>query len=257
MFLGRNSLSAAVVRSSMPNSGTRNETQMLERCQEVLGYRFHDPNALREALTHASGADHRLISNERLEFLGDAILGAVVCELLFRQFPEYLEGDLTRIKSEVVSRRTCAKISQHLELSQFLILGKGMGVHAETPSSVLADVFESLIGAIYLDGGMEAAREFIIQHIEPEIDATVEGQGGTNFKSHLQQVAQRRFGATPTYLLLDEKGPDHSKCFKIAAQVGSECYAPAWGPNKKDAEQRAARNALSQLAGDPIPFESD
>jgi ribonuclease-3 len=241
----------------MANSVTRDETPMLERCEEVLGYRFRDQTALREALTHASGADHRLISNERLEFLGDAILGAVVCELLFRKFPEYLEGELTRIKSVVVSRRTCAKISQRLGLSRFLILGKGMGVHGETPSSVLSDVFESLVGAIFLDGGMEAARQFIVQHIEPEIDATVDGHGGTNYKSHLQQVAQRRFGATPTYLLLDEKGPDHSKCFKIAAQVGCECYPPAWGPNKKDAEQRAARNALSQLAGDPIPFESD
>jgi ribonuclease-3 len=241
----------------MPDPTQRDDTAALEHCQEVLKYRFNDPTYLREALTHASGANHRLVSNERLEFLGDSILGAIVCEQLFRKFPEYLEGDLTRVKSVVVSRRTCAKISQELGLDEFLVLGKGMGGQDETPSSALADVFESLIGAIYLDGGMEAAKRFIVRHIEAEIDATVGGQGSINYKSQLQQVAQRQFGETPTYLLLDEKGPDHSKCFKISAQIGSQRYAPAWGRNKKDAEQRAAMNAMSQLSGEPVPFESD
>src|SRR5262249_14344672 len=159
--------------------------------------------------------------------------------------------------SVVVSRQTCAKISQNLGIDEFLVLGKGMGSHVETPPSVLADVFESLIGAIYLDGGMEAAERFIIRHIEAEVDLAVGGQGGLNYKSKLQQFAQRQFGETPTYLLLDEKGPDHSKCFKISAQIGRQRYAPAWGRNKKDAEQRAAMNALSQLDGEPIPFASD
>src|SRR5829696_678719 len=241
----------------MPDPTPRDETTQLEHCQDVLHYTFRDETYLREALTHASGANHRLASNERLEFLGDAILGAIVCELLFRKFPEYLEGDLTRIKSVVVSRRTCAKISQNLGLDEFLVLGKGMGGQDETPSSALADVFESLIGAIYLDGGMEAAKRFIVRHIEAEIDATVGGQGGSNYKSHLQQVAQRLFGETPIYLLLDEKGPDHSKCFKVSAQIGSRCYPPAWGPNKKDAEQLAAMNALGQLTGSPDAFEAE
>ena len=235
----------------------RDDSRLVMDCQEVVGYWFHDPTMLLEALTHASGANHRLSSNERLEFLGDAILGAVVCDLLFRKFPDYQEGELTRIKSIVVSRRACAKISEALGLDEFLILGKGMGSHENTPPSVLADVFESLIGAIFLDGGMEAARKFIITHIEPEIDAAVDGQGGLNYKSNLQQMAQREFGETPTYLLLDEKGPDHSKCFKISAPIGRQRYAPAWGPNKKEAEQRAALNALSQMSGEPIPFESD
>ena len=241
----------------MPDHRSRDEAELLEDCQRVLGYRFRDLSYLRAALTHASGADHRLASNERLEFLGDAIFGAVVCDLLYDKFPEYLEGELTRIKSVVVSRRTCATVSRRLGIEEFLVLGKGMGTQGQTPASVLADVFESIVGALYLDGGMEAARRFIVEHIAPEIDATVEGQGGTNYKSTLQQAAQRQFGETPTYLLLDEKGPDHSKCFKIAAQIGPRRYAAAWGPNKKDAEQRAARNALSQLAGDPIPFPAD
>jgi ribonuclease-3 len=241
----------------MSDPSARDDFDTLEHCQRVLRYRFKDPTYLREALTHASGADHRLVSNERLEFLGDAILGAIVCELLFRKFPDYLEGDLTRVKSVVVSRRTCAKISGELGFDEFLVLGKGMGSRDETPSSVLADVFESLVAAIYLDGGMDAAKQFIVRHIEAEIDEAVGGQGGVNYKSNLQQVAQRQFGETPTYQLLDEKGPDHSKCFKIAAQIGRQQYPPAWGRNKKDAEQRAAMNALSKLAGEPIPFESD
>ena len=241
----------------MARTSHRDHAELLDDCQEVIGYRFRDPAILREALTHASGANHRLVSNERMEFLGDAILGAVVCDMLYRKFPDYLEGDLTRIKSVVVSRRTCAKISQELGIGEFLIIGKGMGSHEQTPSSMMADVLESLIGAVYLDGGMEAARRFIVQQIGPEIDAVEDGKGGVNHKSRLQQVSQRQFGETPSYLLLDEKGPDHSKCFKMAARIGDRCYAPAWGPNKKDAEQHAALNALCQIAGEPLPFESD
>jgi ribonuclease-3 len=241
----------------MPPTIHRDGSRRAVECQDVLGYQFSDLHLLQEALTHASGADHRLTSNERLEFLGDAILGAVVCDLLFRKFPEYLEGELTKIKSIVVSRHTCAKISQDLGIDEFLVMGKGMGSRSQTPVSMLADVFESLIGAIYLDGGMEAAREFVVRHIEPEIDAAVDVGNGLNYKSNLQQFAQREYGATPTYLLLDEKGPDHSKCFKISARIGERRYAPAWGRTKKEAEQRAALNALCQVAGDPLPHASD
>lgn len=241
----------------MNDPSLRGLPPLFEHCEAVLNYTFRDPSYLRAALTHASGADHRLASNERLEFLGDAILGAIVCEFLYRKFPEYLEGELTRVKSVVVSRRTCAKISERLGFDEFLILGKGLGSQDQTPSSILSDVFESLVGAIYLDGGMEAAKQFIVRHIEAEIDETVDGQMGANHKSNLQHVAQRQFGETPNYILLDEKGPDHSKCFKIAAQIGTHRYPPAWGRNKKDAEQRAAINALSQLAGNPLPFAAD
>jgi ribonuclease-3 len=241
----------------MSDPTTRLDDGTLATCEHVLGYNFKDRSLLRSALTHASGADHRLASNERLEFLGDAILGAVVCERLFRRFPDYLEGDLTRLKSHVVSRRVCAGRSKALGLHEFLILGKGMGPHAQAPASVLADVFESLVGAIYLDGGFAAAQRFIVGQLDPEIDRAVEKEGISNHKSEFQQLAQRQFGATPTYLLLDEKGPDHSKCFKMAAVVGEQNYPPAWGATKKDAEQRAALNALCTLAGEPVPFTAD
>jgi ribonuclease-3 len=229
----------------------------LENCEKRIGYVFSDKGLLQAALTHASGAEHRLASNERLEFLGDAILGAVVCELLYHQYPEYLEGDLTKIKSVVVSRQTCAKISEVLGMQEFLILGKGMTTHPTVPASLLADVFESLVAAIYLDGGDRAARNFVEAHLGPEIELAVDGESGGNYKSLLQQLAQREHGTTPTYQLLDEKGPDHSKCFKIAAQVGSCRFPPAWGRNKKEAEQRAARNALNELTGNSVPFSSE
>ncbi len=221
----------------------------LAGCETRIGYTFKDKSLLYAALTHASGAETRLSSNERLEFLGDAILGAVVCEMLFHRYPEYLEGDLTKIKSVVVSRKTCTKISQELGIQEWLILGKGMTTSPVIPPSLLADVFESLLAAIYLDGGDAAARRFIKRHVGPEIVLAANSKLGSNYKSLLQQLAQRDYGTTPTYQLLDEKGPDHSKCFRIAAQIGSYRYPPAWGGNKKEAEQRAARNALTELTG--------
>jgi ribonuclease-3 len=229
----------------------------MERCERRIGYVFQDKELLREALTHASSAEHRLASNERLEFLGDAILGAIVCEMLFRRYPEYQEGDLTKIKSVVVSRLSCAKISEALGLQEFLIVGKGVSASPSIPLSLLADVLESLIGAIHLDGGSVAAQRFIESMMGPEIELAAIGELGGNFKSLLQQLAQREFGSTPAYELLDEKGPDHHKCFKVAAQVGGTCYQAAWGRNKKEAEQRAACNALAEIKGEAAIYPSD
>ena len=233
----------------------RDRTDPLEHCQEVLDYRFRDPTFLREALTHASGADHRLVSNERLEFLGDAILGAIVCELLFLKFPEYLEGDLTRVKSVVVSRRTCAKISRKLGFDEFLVLGKGMGSQDETPSSVLADVFESLIGAIYLDGGMEAAKRFIVRHIEAEIDA----DGRWPWGSQLQEQppaggaaavrrdsdvhAARREGPRPLEVLQD-LGADRPAALRSRLGAEQEGRRAARGDERPEpARRRASRSS--------------
>lgn len=236
---------------------TGREAEILEACQSGIGYRFNQVKMLRSALTHASGADTRLSSNERLEFLGDAILGLIVCELLFERFPDADEGDLTKLKSAVVSRRACARISKQLNLGDYLFLGKGMHGHTSIPANLLADVFESLVAAIYLDGGLEAAREFILRYMLPEIEREAAGAQGSNFKSLLQQVAQRDFGATPRYDLLDEQGPDHDKCFKVAAVIGKKVFAAAWGRTKKEAEQKAAMNALAQVSGEAVPFEAD
>lgn len=229
----------------------------LQSCEERIHYVFKKKGLLKAALTHASGAQHRLASNERLEFLGDAILGAVVSEVLYKAFPDYLEGELTKIKSVVVSRQTCAKMSESLGLEEFLIMGKGMTARPTVPMSLLAGVFESLVAAIFLDGGHDAARDFIVEQVSDEIDALSNGDDGGNFKSQLQQLAQREHGTTPTYQLLDEKGPDHSKCFKISAQVGRHRFEPAWGRNKKEAEQKAANNALKELKGDDTAEATD
>ena len=226
-------------------------------CQRRIGYEFRDPLLLVAALTHASGAQHRLASNERLEFLGDAILGFLVCETLYRAFPDSLEGDLTRIKSVVVSRETCSRISEHLRLIDFLIVGKGLAVNRPVPPSVLSDLFESLVAAIYLDGGMDAVRPLVARMLGPEIEQVACGAQGSNHKSLLQQWAQRDFGVTPTYEVIEESGPDHSKNFHVSAQLGSRRKAPAWGRNKKEAEQRAASNALVQLRSDAAVGDAD
>lgn len=231
--------------------------QRIEDCQQVLQYRFRDRSLLETCLTHSSVAKTRLGSNERLEFLGDAILGAVVCEMLFHRFPDYPEGELTRIKSALVSRTTCAKLSAELGLQNFLIIGKGLTSQRGFPMSITAAVFESVVAGIYLDGGIQAAREFVERVLCEELKHTAEAEHTRNFKSMLQQVSQKMFGETPVYRLLDEKGPDHSKCFKISAAIGARVYAAAWGPNKKEAEQRAAQNALHEIEGQPVPHTAD
>ncbi|MEM9353048.1 MAG: ribonuclease III [Planctomycetota bacterium] len=243
--------------NAVPNgSGALSRTD-LSGCQECLGYRFAQPELLEAALTHASGVSHRLESNERLEFLGDAILGQAVCERLFYKYPEYLEGELTKIKSVVVSRETCAELSEQIGLDQYLILGKGMASDPSIPRSVLAAGFEAVIAAIFIDGGPEPAKDFILRMVDGKIDAAVASEFSGNYKSQLQQVAQREHGVTPIYHLLDEQGPDHSKCFKIAAQIGPQRFPAAWGRSKKESEQRAAHNAISDLRGEEAPHASD
>ncbi len=153
---------------------TTREAAVLEECQAAIGYRFRQPELLRAALTHTSGANTRLASNERLEFLGDAVLGLVTCEQLYLRFPDYQEGDLTKVKSVVVSRRTCARFSRELNLGDFLFLGKGMNGALAVPASLLADVYESMVAAIYLDGGLDAARAFILRHLTAEIEAVAD-----------------------------------------------------------------------------------
>jgi len=221
--------------------------EKLAECEQAIGYTFSDRNILKHSLTHSSIAPTRGQSNERLEFLGDAIMGAAVCEHLFDKYPDYSEGELTRIKSAVVSRQTCAKMSDALKFDRFLLLGKGLAIHDRIPSSVLAAVFEAIIAAIYLDGGWSAAKKFVLDTLSDEVSRVGKSTHGQNYKSQLQQIAQKNFGETPAYKMLDEKGPDHAKCFQIAAAIGSQLFPAAWGPSKKEAEQNAAQNALGSI----------
>src|SRR5205823_7178190 len=137
---------------------------------QILDYTFKNPALLKESLTHASIADNRLNSNERMEFLGDAVLDVIVCEALYLRFPEYLEGDLTKIKSAVVSRRTCAEISNETGLTDLLIIGKGISSRNSMPSSLAAAVYESIVAALYLDGGFEVVKQYVLRTMGPKVD---------------------------------------------------------------------------------------
>ena len=222
------------------------EQAAVQRCQQLIDYEFRDPGILMLALTHSSVAPTRVQSNERLEFLGDAVLGLTVCQELYERYSDLLEGDMTKIKSAVVSRQTCAVIAEEIGISDLLFLGKGVSM-SKLPQSVAAAVFESIIGAIYIDGGLEAAQRFVLRHIRPHIEETVQEGHQRNYKSLLQQYAQREWGATPDYQVLDEKGPDHSKCFEVAVIIEGRNFPSAWGMSKREAEQEAARRALVEL----------
>lgn len=223
------------------------EADGLQLAQQILGYEFRDPTLLTTALTHSSVANTRLESNERLELLGDAVLGMVICEELFRRFEDWLEGDLTRVKSTLVSRRVCAQVSDATGLTSLLILGNGIEAGSRLPVSVRAAVLESVVGAVYVDGGLEPAKQFILRSMADQINKCVAGESHDNFKSALQQHTQRWMSATPYYLTLDEQGPDHSKCFEVCVVINGRRFPSAWGPNKKHAEQEAARKAMEKL----------
>jgi ribonuclease-3 len=218
-----------------------------ERAEKVLGLTFNDPQLLKESLTHASIADTRLKSNERMEFLGDAVLDLVICAELYRRFPSLLEGDLTKIKSAVVSRRTCAEVAKETGLAELLIIGKGISSREEMPSSLAAAVYESIVAAIFLDRGFEVVKEYVLRTMTPKVELISANINQQNYKAVLQQHAQKMLGSTPIYELLDEKGPDHSKCFEVCVTINGRRFTSAWGPNKKMAEQKAALLALEEM----------
>jgi ribonuclease-3 len=223
------------------------DADLVSRAQAVLGVVFSDPQLLRSALTHSSIAETRVSSNERLEFLGDSVLGLVVCEDLYLKFPQWLEGDLTKVKSAVVSRTTCAAMADEIGLTDLLVLGKGVAGANNLPTSLRAAVFESIVGALLIDAGFEAAKTFILKAVRPHIARLARTDEQGNHKSALQQYAQRNMSSTPLYETLDEQGPDHSKCFEVCVVIGSERFPSAWGPSKKTAEQEAAKRALAVL----------
>ena len=219
----------------------------LDAAEKIMGHRFGDRSLLALALTHASYTDSRIDSNERLEFLGDAVLGLVACARIFERYPELLEGEMTKIKSSVVSRRACAEIAVATGLDGLLVIGKGMAEQAQMPPSLAAAVVEAVVGALYLDAGPEACRAYLEPLLDPHIESAFESEHQQNYKSLLQQHAQRAFGESPAYRVLDEKGPDHAKAFKIAVELGGRRFGAVWGATKKSSEQDAARAALEAL----------
>jgi len=215
--------------------------------EAALGHQFESPDLLRLAFRHASVSESRQDSNERMEFLGDAILGMIVCRRIYERFPASLEGEMTKIKSLAVSRKTCAKMARDLGLERHILVGKGMLTQDRLPSSLAAAVLESSIAALYLDAGLDAACGFLEPLIDPLIDAAMDSGHQHNFKSVLQQHAQQELGCAPHYIIYGEKGPDHAKAFNIGVELGGVSYDACWGQSKKQAEQQAALNALCEL----------
>ncbi len=223
------------------------DRQIIERVEGLISYHFSRPELLEEALRHSSQTDDRLTSNERLEFFGDSVLSLVICQSLYERFTEYFEGDLTKLKSMIVSRKTCSQVAARLGISEYIQVGKGTEQTRGMEGSIAAGLVEALIAAVYIDGGLEAARRFILEHFASAIEQAEACGHQENYKSLLQQHCQRQLGTTPSYELLDEKGPDHNKCFEVGVAIKHRRYLSAWGVTKKDAEQKAAYNALVEL----------
>lgn len=214
--------------------------------ETILGHAFKDPALLPAALTHPSVATCAAASYERMEFLGDAVLGLVVCQALYERFPDQAEGDLTQTKSEVVSRKVCAEVAQSLGLPKHMTLGKSVDAGA-VPASIAAAVMEAAIGALYLDGGLEAARRFILAHFSPAIERAAGTPHRNNWKAILQHRAQKEGAGVPHYRIVAERGPEHAKTFEVRAVLADRPFGSATAKTKKDAEQAAARAALAEL----------
>ena len=219
----------------------------IQKCEERIGYRFRDPGLLLQALTHSSIKTPDNPSNERLEFLGDSVLGLTMTEFLYNFFQTHDEGDLTQIKSVVVSTTVLAKESERLAIDDLYIVGKAVVRKKKLPISLQANVFEAVVAAIYKDSGLETARRFVIRNLYHQVLAVARNRHKRNYKSLLQQWAQKELNLTPTYLVVNEKGPDHSKYFEVVAVVGKKKYRAGQGRSKKEAEQIAARETLRVL----------
>jgi ribonuclease III len=223
--------------------------------QQAIGYRFRDRGLLEHALTHTSRANEDVsggvVDNESMEFLGDALLGFVIADLLFRDFPRFDEGQKSKAKAAMVSTTMLAKQAERLRLGDHLLLGRGEEkTGGRRKQALLADTYEALLAAIYLDGGIEHARAFIVREFAPLLDEVRrDGVTGQDYKSALQEWLQSHDMPLPDYRLIGTAGPDHRKLFEIEVVVRGEPLASASGASKKEAEQEAARAALQKLGG--------
>ena len=223
---------------------------MINKLEEAIGYRFKDITLLQNALTHSSYANERwhdsLKSNERLEFLGDSLLGMVVAAYLYMAFPDRPEGELTRMRADMVCEQALAKIALQISLGEHLLLGNGEEQGGgRTRASILADAVESVIAACFLDGGMEAARNFINTFVLE--DVPVRKLRNADYKTALQELVQQKRNQVLTYTMVGESGPDHDKRFEVELTLNGQVVGHGIGSSKKRAEQDAARNAMEAL----------
>jgi ribonuclease III len=217
--------------------------------ERALGVRFKDPRLREAALTHRSYAFERDRdeTNERMEFLGDAVLGLVVTDLAYRRFPDLPEGELAKLRAATVNMITLADVARDLELGEEILLGKGEELSGgRDKTSILADAMEAVLGAVYLDRGLEAARQLIERVFWPRMEAYARGEGDRDYKTGLQELAAQDLGSVPQYRVTEE-GPDHAKRFTATVFLGGQAYGAGSGRSKKEAEQRAAREAYARL----------
>jgi ribonuclease-3 len=219
----------------------------LDACQRAVHYHFRDVSLLENALTHSSIKSHDRPSYERMEFLGDSVIGLVIAEYIYNLLPDCDEGELTKVKSLVVSTDGLADAAKDCGLDKFLAVGRGILMKDAVPRSLIADVFEGVVGAVYLDRGYETVRLYVLDLLGPRIKEAISDRGARNFKSVLQQVAQRDFGETPFYEVLRESGPEHARVFEVVAVVGRRRFGVARAATKKEAEQAAAKLALQTI----------
>ncbi|HHE73101.1 MAG TPA: ribonuclease III [Chloroflexi bacterium] len=232
------------------------EKEPLQKIQDRLDYRFHDPDLLKLALTHPSYAHehpkegHKEHHNQRLEFLGDAVLDFLVAAWLYRTYQDFPEGPLTRLRATLVRTTTLAALARELELGPALRLGRGEKEGGgDRRAANLCDALEALVGALYLDGGLEAVWSRLEPWFERRAEEILKAQSYVDAKSRLQEWAQATLGETPVYRIVDEHGPDHAKTFTAQVVVGSEVAGEGTGGSKRMAEQEAARQALARYTG--------
>jgi ribonuclease-3 len=214
--------------------------------EEKIGYLFKDKKILIQALIHRSFSNENKgqIPNERLEFLGDSVLGLLAADYLYSNLPKDSEGELSSLRSRVVEASACARYLQKLQIQGYILLGKGEALtEGRSKISILADTFESIMGAIYLDGGLEETRKFFLNHFEEELIETI-GSPPRNFKAELQDYSQKKFQKTPFYKVVSEDGPEHVKEFLIEVYVNDVLHGEGRGFSKKQAEQLAAKDAI-------------
>ncbi|NLT57422.1 MAG: ribonuclease III [Clostridiales bacterium] len=231
---------------------TRDEGRQLAQLQEKLGHRFAQPALLVSAMTHSSFANeqkpNQVACNERLEFLGDSVLSLIVSRYLFTHYDRLPEGDLSKVRAAVVNEKSLAGFARKLGLGTFLRMGRGEEQNqGRKRDSILADAFEALIAALYLDGDFEAAEAFLMPLLERAVEAAISGKRFKDYKTELQEIVQKNKEETLSYELVSADGPDHNKLFEVQIYLNSNPIAKGRGRSKKEAEQQAARAALELM----------
>ena len=232
---------------------TKDRKKELKQLQKKISYSFKKPSLLNQAFTHKSYANENQVEeckdNERFEFLGDAVIDLIIGHLLMDDFPQHHEGDLTKLRSAIVNEKRFAELARKLNLGEFLLLSKGEdATGGRNKNSILADTYEALIAAIYLDGGFKRVFKVVKKHFKDILSAANQGSlHFRDFKSELQEYTQSVFKTTPKYVLVRKSGPDHNKTFEVNITFKNKVWGKGVGKSKKDASQKAAQKALLKL----------